>query len=55
MAGLIPSTDKERAFLCEDGRVHVWSYLKDAKSNYRCDLCLTIISKARLKELTDNA
>ena len=34
---------------------HQWTYLKDLHKNYRCSLCLTVITKARLKELTDNA
>lgn len=47
-------TDEQRAaFQCEDGRPHEWSYLKDLHKNYRCRLCLVIITKARLKELTD--
>jgi len=47
--------EKRSGFQCEDGRVHQWSYLKDLRSNYRCSLCMVVMPKARLKELTDNA
>jgi len=47
------------AFHCQDGASigapHGWVYLKDLHKNYRCSLCLVVVSKARLKELTDNA
>jgi len=47
------------AFHCIDGpstgQPHGWVYLKDLHKNYRCSLCLVVITKARLKELTDNA
>lgn len=52
---IIPDTDREKAFLCDDGRVHEWTYLKDLEKNYRCSLCLIVITKAKLKELTDHA
>lgn len=42
------------AFLCESGTPHEWTYLRDLHKNYRCTLCLMVITKARLKELTDN-
>ena len=45
------------AFLCitggNDGNPHEWSYLKDLHKNYRCVRCLVVVTKARLKELTD--
>ena len=48
----------EAAFLCQDrakvGEPHVWDYNSSRKS-YRCKNCLITISKAELKELTDNA
>ena len=47
------------AFHCQtgpsEGRPHAWIYLKDTYRNYRCSLCLVVVSKARLKELTDDA
>jgi len=43
------------AFQCEDGRPHEWTYHKIPMPRYRCALCLIGITKARLKELTDNA
>lgn len=49
------SDDVKAAFLCEDGKVHDWNYLRDLEKRYRCRLCLVVITKARLKELTDNA
>ena len=52
----IPVTDVEKAFFCEDtGVPHAWNYLKDINKNYRCSLCLVVITKQRLKELTDDA
>jgi len=51
----VPETDREKAFMCETGVPHQWVYLKDLHKNYRCSLCLMVITKARLKELTDNA
>lgn len=51
--------DQVAAFLCQygpsEGRPHSWSYLRDLNKNYRCATCLVVITKARLKELTDNA
>jgi len=48
--------DQVAAFHCQTGAntglPHQWTYLKP---NYRCVLCLVVFSKARLKELTDNA
>jgi len=45
------------AFLCQDGtnegRPHLWTYLNDLHKNYRCAVCLVVVTKARLKELTD--
>jgi len=48
------------AFQCTTGasagEPHDWDYRRRATGNsYRCKKCLVIISKARLKELTDNA
>lgn len=46
---------RKPAFQCPDGRPHQWTYLKDHDKNYRCVLCLIVMPKARLKELTDHA
>ena len=44
------------AFHCKVTDVpHQWTYLKDIDKNYRCVLCLVVMTKQRLKELTDNA
>jgi len=44
------------AFLCKVTEVpHQWTYLKDLNKNYRCALCLIVMTKQRLKELTDHA
>lgn len=45
--------DRQSAFFCADGRVHEWTYLRDADKTYRCNLCVGTITKTRLKELTD--
>ena len=47
--------EKKAAFMCDDGSPHQWTYLRDADKNYRCGRCLTVITKAKLKELTDHA
>ena len=47
------------AFQCQTGASagapHQWTYLRDLRKNYRCSLCLVVITKAELKERTDNA
>jgi len=48
------------AFQCQvgpsDGEPHEWDYRRRPEGNsYRCKKCLVVITKARLKELTDNA
>ncbi len=52
------SPEIEAAFLCQSrakqGEAHQWDYNGDRKT-YRCRNCLVTISKAELKELTDNA
>ena len=52
-----PSTrdDIKAAFFCGDGQVHQWTYLRDKQHRYRCKLCISTITKDRLKELTDDA
>ena len=47
--------DKQAAFFCEDGQVHVWTYLRDKQHRYRCTRCIATITKDKLKELTDDA
>jgi len=51
--------DIEAAFHCvtgpDAGRPHTWTYLRGVHKNYRCAVCLVVITKARLKELTDGA
>jgi len=46
------------AFLCQEGSrngaPHDWDYSR-ARRRYRCKNCLVVLSKADLKELTDNA
>jgi len=53
------TVQKKAAFQCQtgssEGQPHQWSYLKDLEKNYRCQLCLVLITKAELKRLTDNA
>lgn len=51
----ITDQDVIDAFQCSSGVPHQWDYLKDLAKNYRCKLCLVVITKARLKELTDHA
>jgi len=53
-------TDEVRAaFQCQDGpsagRPHDWDYRRAPRQSYRCKNCLVVLSKAELKELTDNA
>jgi len=49
-------TDRKSAFLCADTQApHQWAYLKGRDRNYRCSLCLVVVTKTKLKELTDDA
>lgn len=51
--------DIEAAYLCQSGanigQPHQWTYLRGIHKLYKCAVCLVVITKARLKELTDNA
>lgn len=51
--------DVTAAFLCITGAnlgfPHRWRYLSGVRKMYQCTVCLVMITKARLKELTDNA
>jgi len=53
---MVLSDEVRAAFQCQTepyvGQPHDWDY---KKYRYLCRHCLTIISKERLKELTDNA
>ena len=55
----VTDADVQAAFLCQDGAFsgspHQWTYLAGLHKIYRCARCLVTITKARLKELTDNA
>jgi len=52
-------TTQAEAFLCQTGAFigepHQWTYLSGLHKNYRCARCLVVFTKAKLKELTDNA
>lgn len=56
---MVSPADVEAAFHCQTGAQiglpHQWTYLNDLHKNYRCAVCLLVMTKARLKELTDNA
>jgi len=52
---MVSEADKRSAFLCDTGERHQWVYLRDLSHNYRCSLCLVVMAKGRMKELTDNA
>ena len=52
---MVTEQDIEAAFRCQpptksEGMPHDWDYLKN---KYRCRNCLVVITKDRLKELTD--
>jgi len=48
--------ERKNAFLCvETGVPHEWTYLRGRDKNYRCSLCLLVITKSELKRLTDDA
>jgi len=48
--------DRKAAFHCADtGVPHQWAYLRGIDKNYRCSLCLLVITKSELKRLTDDA
>jgi len=48
--------DRTAAFHCKDtGVPHQWAYLRGREKNYRCSLCLLVITKSDLKRLTDGA
>lgn len=47
------------AFQCQsgssEGEPHAWTYRNRPSGNYLCTKCLVSLTKAKLKELTDNA
>lgn len=60
MVTALPSQeDINAAYLCQSGvnlgQPHQWAYLRGVNKIYKCAVCLVVLTKARLKELTDNA
>jgi epoxyqueuosine reductase QueG len=49
------TTEKASATRCPTGHAHRFTYLGYGRQAYRCDDCLTIVAKSRLKAETDGA
>jgi len=49
------TTNKKEVWRCPAGTAHQLLYLGEVKQQYRCTVCLLVISKGELQEASENA